>query len=203
MNTKTKVRTYFPVKPMRVLNQWLCSSKATPTKRGVGLVAIAIGLGLAIAPLGTRAEAFDIKPGAWEVTTTTAIKGMLIPKETLDKMPPEQRAKVEQQMRARAAKPNTHTTHSCVTKEKLARSEVLKSSKPNCTRKVISHSARKLEIEETCPPPQATKSHFKLEAKSAESYIGTIDITQSEGGKVHVDMSGHWLSAVCKKGIDD
>jgi len=160
-------------------------------------------MGIVIAPLDSRAEAFDIKTGAWEVTTTTAIKGMLIPKETLEKMPPEQRAKVEQQMRARAAKPNTLTKRSCVTKEKLDRSEILKSENPKCTRKVISHTARKLEIEETCPPPQATKSHYKLEAKSAESYIGIIDITQSEGGKVHVDMNGHWLSSVCKKGIDD
>lgn len=202
MNTNAKVRTYSTVKPMRMLNQWLCSYKATPTKRRVGLVAIAI-MGLAIAPLCTRVEAFDIKPGAWDVTTTTSIEGMLIPKETLDKMPAERRAKVEQQMRTRAVKPNTHTTHSCVTKEKLERSEVLKSPKPNCTSKVISHTAHKLEIEETCPPPQATKSHYKLEAKSAESYIGTMDITQSDGGKIHIDMAGHWLSAVCTKGIND
>ena len=27
------------------------------------------------------------------------------------------------------------------------------------------------------------------------------DITQSDGGKVHVEMSGHWLATVCKKGF--
>lgn len=203
MNMKATQRTPFPIKSMQALKPWVCSTKATLTKHRVYLVAIAMGAGIAIAPLGSRAEGFDIKPGAWEVTTTTAIEGMLMPKEMLEKMPPAQRAKVEQHMRERAAKPNTHMTHSCVTKEKLDRSEVLKSKNPNCARKVISNSARKLEIEETCPPPRATKSHYKLEAKSAESYIGNIDVTQSEGGKVHVDMSAHWLSAECKKGIDD
>jgi hypothetical protein len=96
-----------------------------------------------------------------------------------------------------------HTTRNCVTKEKLDRSEVLKSENPKCTRKVISHSARAIEVEETCPPPRATKSHFKLDAKSPESYVGVMDIAQSEGGKVHIDMKGQWLSAVCKKGVDD
>ena len=134
---------------------------------------------------------------------TTAIEGMLIPKEVLDKMPPAQRAMLEQQMGARAAKPKTHTEHSCLTKGELDRSEILKSENPKCTRKVISNTARKLEIEETCPPPEGTKAYFKLEAKSAENYVGSIDITQAEGGKVHVDMNGRWLSAVCKKGIDD
>lgn len=169
----------------------------------ISFATLLIGIGIAIAPLGGRAEALDIKTGAWETTATTTIKGMLIPKEMLEKMPPEQRARVEQQMLERAAKPNTHTMRSCVTKENLDRSELLKSENPKCTRTVISHSARKLEVEEACPPPQATKSHYTLVAKSAESYVSTIDVIQSEGGKIHVDMSGHWLSAACEKGVDD
>jgi hypothetical protein len=203
MHTKANARTLLPVKAAQVLNQWVRSSMAALTKRRVGVVAAAIGMGLAVAPVVSRAQAFDIKTGAWEVTTTTAIDGMLMPKETLEKMPPEQRAKFEQMMRARAAKPNTHTRTSCVTKEKLARSEVLQSEDPKCTRNVISQSARKLEVEETCPPPRATKSHYKFEAKSAESYVAVVDVAQSEGGKVHVDMAGHWLSAVCKKGVGE
>jgi hypothetical protein len=128
---------------------------------------------------------------------------MLMPKEVLDKMPPERRAKIEQAMRTRAAKPNTHTRTNCVTKENLARAEVAQSENPKCTRNVISQSSRKLEVEETCPPPRATKSHYKFEAKSAESYVAVVDMAQGEGGKVHIDMGGHWLSAVCKKGTGD
>lgn len=203
MNAKANARTLFPVKAAQALNQWVRWFMATLAKRRVGVIAAAIGMGLAVAPLAGRTEAFDIKAGAWEVTTTTAINGTLMPKETLEKMPPEQRAKFEQVMRARAAKPNTHTRTRCVTKEELARSEVLQPESPKCTRNVISQTARKLEVEETCPPPRATKSHYKFEAKSAESYVAVVDIAQSEGGKVHVDMGGHWLSAVCKKGIGD
>jgi hypothetical protein len=190
MNPKANVGTHFPATPLQA-------------NRRTGLTALAFGLAVAMAPLASRAQALDIKTGAWEATTTTSIEGMLMPKEMLEKMPPERRARFEQQMRARAAKPTTHTTRNCVTKEKLDRSEVLKSENPKCTRKVISHSARAIEVEETCPPPRATKSHFKLDAKSPESYVGVMDIAQSEGGKVHIDMKGQWLSAVCKKGVDD
>ncbi len=172
-------------------------------KASVSLFSIAMGVGIAIVPLRSQAESFDIKTGTWEVTTTTTIEGMLIPKEVLAKMPPEQRAQCEQQMKARAAKPDTDMENSCITKEELDRNEILKSENPKCTRNVVSNSGGTLEVEETCPPPQATKTHFKLEAKSPENYVGTIDIVQRDGGKVHVAMTGRWLSATCEKGVDD
>ena len=46
-------------------------------------------------PLAGQAATLDIETGAWEVTTTTAMSGMPMPKEALAKMPPEQRAMVE------------------------------------------------------------------------------------------------------------
>lgn len=203
MNPKENGKSQFEVSLVQGVNRLIRFPRTTLAKGSVSLLSIAIGVGIAILPLGSQAESFDIKTGAWEVTTTTTIEGMLIPKEVLAKMPPEQRAKFEQQMKSRAAKPDTDTEHSCITKEELDRNEILKSENPQCTRNVISNSGRKLEVEETCPPPQATKTHFKLEAKSPENYVGTIDVVQRDGGKVHVDMTGRWLSAVCKKGIDD
>jgi hypothetical protein len=164
---------------------------------------LAMGLGIAVVPITTWAGNLDIKTGAWEVTTTTIIQGMMIPKELLEKMSPAQRAKFDQVMGARDGKPSTRTLHSCVTQADLDRSEVFKSQNAKCTRKVIANSARRLEVEETCPPPHMSKASFKLAANSSDSFTGVMDIAQQEGGKVHVDMSGHWVSAVCKKGSDD
>ncbi len=153
-------------------------------------------------PLAGHAETLDIKTGAWEVTESTAMSGMPIPKEALDKMPPEQLAKVEAAMGARAGSGKPHTTHSCVTQQDLDRSELMRSDEPNCKRKVITQSARHLEIDEVCTGPEPSHAHFKFDAPSNERYTGSIDMTRGDG-KVHIDMSGRWISAACRKGVDD
>jgi hypothetical protein len=158
---------------------------------------------LAALPLWCRAEALDLRTGAWETTWTTTITGNLIPKETLDKMPPERRAKFEEAMRARAGKTNTHTTTGCVTKQDLDRGQFLQSENKNCTRKVITQSARHLEIEETCAAPENSKTHAKFDATSTQDYVGSMDRVQGDGGKMHLETSGRWLGPTCKKGGKD
>ena len=78
MNTEAIVRTHFPTRFVQAMNQLICSSKAIHAKSRVDLVTIAIDMGIAVAPLGSLAETFDIRTGAWEVTETTAIEGMLL-----------------------------------------------------------------------------------------------------------------------------
>jgi len=153
-------------------------------------------------PLAGHAEALDVKTGAWEVTESTAVSGTLMPKEALDKMPPEQRARVEASMHAHAGSGKPHSNRSCVTRQDLDRGELMHSDKPNCKRKVITQNARHLEMEEICTGPEPSKSHFKFDATSSERYTGSIDMTRGEG-KVHVDMSGRWIGATCTKGVDD
>ena len=155
-----------------------------------------------LSPL-SHAGAFDIKTGAWEVTSTTAMSGIPIPKDALDKMPPAQRAKMEAAMAARAGKANSHTSTTCVTKLDLERGQLLKSEDAKCTRIVISQTASRYEMEETCTGPDPSKTHAKFDAKSSESYMAIMDRQQGDGGKVHVEMSGRWLSAACKMGDVD
>jgi len=152
-------------------------------------------------PLAGHAETLDIKTGAWEVTETTAMSGMPIPKEALEKMPPEQRAQVEASMRAHAGSGKPHTTRSCLTQEGRDRGQLMHSEEPSCKRKVITQNARHLEIEEVCTGPEPSKSHLKFDATSNERYTGSIDMTRGDG-KVHIDMSGHWIGATCTKGVD-
>jgi hypothetical protein len=118
-------------------------------------------------------------------------------------MPPAQRARMEETMRARAGKVNTTTRRSCVTKEDIARSDLMRNDRSNCKRKVIAQNARHLEVDEVCTAPEASTSHFKFDATSAESYTGVIDMARAEGGKVHIDMSGRWIGATCEKGVHD
>ncbi|HEY1242524.1 MAG TPA: hypothetical protein VGF16_18310, partial [Bryobacteraceae bacterium] len=63
----------------------------------------------------------DVKTGLWESTMTNQMSGQMpIPAEALAKLTPEQRARIEQAMKARASQgPKTSTNRSCVTKEQL------------------------------------------------------------------------------------
>lgn len=155
-------------------------------------------------PLTASADTFNIRTGAWEVTTSTAMAGMMMPADALANMPPAQRAKIEAMMGARAGKQNAHTMRSCVTPEDLARGQLMDKDKArkNCTRKVIAQTARHFEFEETCPAPDASKMRARFDAPSAESYTASMDMTRGEG-KVHVDIRGRWLAATCKKGVGD
>jgi hypothetical protein len=162
----------------------------------------AVAFGALAIPLCCQAATFDVRTGSWEMTTTTTMAGMMMPKEVLDSMPPDRRAKVEAAMKARSGKAITNKTVECITQEDLDRSELLKSDDDNCKTRVISQSAHHLEGAETCPPPRATNSHFVFDAQSATSYSASIDVTRAEGGSVHVAMNGRWLAASCPKGSD-
>lgn len=148
------------------------------------------------------ADSFNAKPGAWEMTHTTLTTGLLIPPDVLAKMPPEQRARLEQSMQARAGKPTTHVSKECVTQEDLDQNRMIKEEHHDedgvqCTTKVVSKSSSKLVIERTCPAPRASTTQLAMEAKTPESIVGSIIIARRESGKVHVDIKGRWLGASC------
>jgi hypothetical protein len=161
-----------------------------------------VALCLGALPLSGHAGTLDLKTGAWEITESTAMSGMPIPKDAMAGMTPEQRAKMEAVMGAHAGAGKPHTTHSCVTQQDLDRSELMHSDRPNCMRKVITQNARHLEMEEVCTGAQPSKAHFKFDSTSNERYTGSIDMIRGDA-KVHVDMSGRWLGPTCSKGVND
>jgi len=168
------------------------------------LLRCAIAFAVAM-PLYALADSFNMKTGAWEITTTTLMNGMLIPAEDLAGMPPAQRARIEKAMQARAGKPSTHVMKSCVTKTDLDQDRVLKADdEEHCKKKIISKSSSKIVYEQTCSGHEASKSTVTVEAKTPESIAASMDMVQqrSGGGKIHVDMKGKWLGSSCA-GIKD
>lgn len=148
------------------------------------------------------ADSLNVRLGAWDISITTQTSGSLIPPDLLAKMPPEQRAKIEQSMQARSGKPMTHTSKECVTQEDLDQNRIIKEQREEdgelqCSTRVISKSSSTLVIERTCPAPRASTSQMAMEAKTPESIVGSLDITRPGSGKVHVDIKGRWLGASC------
>jgi Protein of unknown function (DUF3617) len=168
------------------------------------LIATAVALAAGI-PLQTFAESFNAKPGAWQMSMTTLIAGNPIPPEALANMPPEKRAKVEEAMKARAGRPITITQKTCVSQKDLDQDRIIRSMKDdsNCTRNVLSRSASRMVMEQTCPEPQASTSQMTIEATTPESLSASIVRVRGDGkGKVLIDVKGFWLGPSCA-GIKD
>ncbi len=152
------------------------------------------------APLYAFADSINVKVGAWEMTTTALTTGMMIPAEAQANMSPEQRARMEETMQARAGKPSVHVKKTCITKEDLDQDRLLKSDDKNqCTKKIISKSASKVVFEQTCEAPGPSRSTVSIEARTSETLAATMDMVQAGGsGKVHVDINGRWLGTSCE-----
>jgi hypothetical protein len=155
-------------------------------------------IGVAGAALG--AEALNIKPGLWDMSTTTAVSGSMMPPELLAQMPPEQRARLEAAMKQRGAGGGqAHSTKSCVTKEDLQRGSV-KADKDedhkNCEYRVVTQTATHMETHFHCTGEGARDGEMKMEAVSPEQFKGAIQVT-TPNGKVNVQLAGHWLGASC------
>jgi hypothetical protein len=157
-----------------------------------------------ITPIPVFADSLNAKTGAWEITTTTLITGMPAPAGAFANMSPEQRAKIEKGLQARAGKPNTQTGKSCITKEDLDKDHVIKSdNEERCSRKVLSREKNKVELETACPAPDASTTIVKIEAVTPESVVATMDMVRGDAnGKIHADIKGRWLGASCA-GIED
>ena len=152
---------------------------------------------LAAAPLAARAQEkltpLNVKLGLWESTNTITMSGMPpIPEDTLAKMTPDQRARMEAMMKQRGignGQPTTTTVKSCVTKEKLDKDMAFDTHK-NCTHDVISSTSTHLEFKMHC-----------VGDKDGMTVDGTmkVDASSSDSAKMsgHMVMtgSGHTMNA--------
>lgn len=164
--------------------------------------AVFAALILTAVPIASQADALNIKTGDWEVSQTTAITGVPIAKEMLDKMSPAERDKMEVSMRARADEGEQITSHRCVTQQVLDNNDLAGSAKANCTREVVSQTARFVEIEETCTAPEPSKTRIRLNATSVESYTASTNRTEGNGTE-YVAIRGRWIGPNCEKAAGD
>jgi len=114
-------------------------------------------------------DIFNAKEGLWEMTVNTGGSGMGMSADQLAKMPPEQRAMVEQMMKQKgiSMSGNTITVKSCVTKEKIAKGAAFADSRKesgDCTRSVVKQTANHFEAK------------FHCESKNGGTTDGTVNV---------------------------
>ena len=147
----------------------------------------------------------NVKEGLWEMTTTRSMTGMPpIPADSLAKMTPEQRAKVEAMMSQNGmGAPATNVRKECVTKEKLDKQSAFAEDRKDkkCTRTVVNSTGRKMEVKIHCEGNQNDgDGTMVLEVIDADTVKGTVQFGSNGNGRamtVNMTFTGRYLGSDC------
>ena len=143
----------------------------------------------------------NVKTGEWESTMTNETTGQMpIPQELLDKMTPEQRAKMEAAMKARGMQgPRTIVNKHCVKKEDL--DKPFANENKGCKQTIVTSSSSKQEVHMECEVGGGKQvGTLKLEASDSSTVKGSMQMTASNGGRtmnVNSTFSAKWLGPAC------
>lgn len=150
-----------------------------------------------------KLQPLNVKLGLWETTWTRTTSGeMPIPDELLSRLTPEQRAKMEERMKARAAQSTKTTTNKeCLTKEKLDKELAFGDDRKECTRTVVTSTSSKAEFRMQCAEGDVKgNGTFLVEAVSTENVKGSVNIVASGNGH-NMNSSGtftaKWIGPDC------
>jgi len=153
---------------------------------------------------GDAFKPLDVKLGLWETTTTfqsTGMPQMNIPPDALARMTPDQRAKVEEMMKG-SGNSRTTTVKSCMTPEKMKRSEMFGADKKDCTRTVVSSSGNKIEVRMECVMDNGAKMNgiVRVERINSDSAKGSMQMTSTRGDhtmNMNSTFTSKWLGPDC------
>ena len=138
----------------------------------------------------------NIKPGLWESTRTIKSAGeMPIPTELLNRLTPEQRARMEERIKARSGEhSNTATERHCVTKEDLEKDRLKLAEAKECTSTVLNSSSTSVRAELVCDiEGMHATGTLELVAADPEHLNGSYHSTMNGNGHTR-NMEGTWTS---------
>jgi hypothetical protein len=150
--------------------------------------------------VSAQTPALDVKMGLWEISSTTEIGGQM-PDIDTSKMTPEQKARMEQAMKAMMGS-HTNVTKSCVTKEKFDTSKFMGGNEvgQTCKQTITTNTRSTLDASVVCTGENAMTSQMHIDALSSTAFKGTAKGTGTNQGRtmtVSVNMTGKWLGADC------
>lgn len=153
--------------------------------------------------LAAKVQPLNVKPGLWESTRTINRAGQMgIPAEMLNRLSPEQRARMEERMNAKSgAHTSTTTEKHCVTKEDLEKDRLKLAEAKECTTTVVNSTTSTVKAKLVCDQ-EGMHATGTLELVAADpehmngSYHSTVD---ADGHTMNVDgtWTSKWLSSSC------
>jgi hypothetical protein len=177
----------------------LCWSDTMKSRVSV-LVAVATAL-----PAWVGAETLNVKTGLWEITSVTETRGMPpLPKELLNSLTPEQRAKMEAEIKAGQKGADKDTDRECVTQEDLEQPFESANAK-ECKQTIVKSSRTAQEVHIVCSGGVPGSGVLKVSASNPETMSGTLDLKLGEGADamtIKARLQGRWLSSDCGDDAD-
>lgn len=188
--------------------------KSTATRMVVVATMVAVGV-CSVAPVRAQAQKpakamqasadsqhavklqpLNIKPGLWESTRTIKRVGeMPIPAEMLNRLTPEQRARMEERMKANsAAHTNTTTEKHCVTKEDLERDSMKLAEAKECTTTVLNSTSTSIKAKIVCDV-EGMHATGTLDLVAADSeHVNGLSRSSMNGNGHTMNVEGSWSS---------
>src|ERR1700737_205638 len=149
-----------------------------------------------------KVQSLNVKTGLWEVTTTVVTSAeMPIPAGLLEKLTPEQRARIKDRIAARKSRPaKTAIKKQCMTKRQLDHGIPFNPDRKSCTRTVLTSTGSKVDMRVECLV-QGIKSDgtFRIEAVSSENVRGSVHFsaTASDNPNSISTFTAKWIGPVC------
>ncbi|MDQ1388419.1 MAG: hypothetical protein QOF56_1873 [Acidobacteriaceae bacterium] len=143
-----------------------------------------------------KLQSLNIKPGLWESTRTIKRTGEIpIPTELLNRLTPEQRARMEERMKANSGgHTSAETEKHCVTREDLERDRLKIAEAKECTTTVVNSTSTNLKGRIVCETAgMHVTGMLELVAADPEHVNGSYHSTM-DGNDHTMNFEGTWTS---------
>lgn len=168
--------------------------------RRISLVAIsALSVALWAAD---KVQPFNLKVGLWQVTF--ANPHMPIPAALLDKLTPEERARIKDRINAQKPKPGkTPITKECLTRKQLDHGIPFQPSRKSCRWNVLTSSSSKVSWRVECSAQGVNTSEaIEIELLSPEEVEGSVRTLENGNDattpSLRSTFQAKWIGPVCR-----
>lgn len=163
--------------------------------------------GLTVIP-GSAQTPLDVKVGEWQTTVVReggAAAAPAIPQAVLDKMSPEQRAMIEQRIKAASGGSGGTTAKSCVSRDTLTKGwDPDESSRKSCKYTLVSSTRTRQEVKTDCDRNgMKSTGTMTIEVVDSGNMKGSMQIVASgRGGQpmnVNMIFTSKWVGPTCSE----
>ena len=164
-------------------------------------ISVSIVLSLGLLAADKTQQPLNLKLGLWQMTYTSDRSGVVsIPPELLARLTPEQRARTEARLKARAAQgPHIDIKRFCLTQEKLDKAIFEENGNKSCQRTIVASSSKMLQYRQECAAADAKRTiEGRMEALDPETVRGSLKANLAGGNTPSAtDLLGKWIGADC------
>lgn len=169
-----------------------------------------LALSLMLLPNGAHAANPPMQAGLWETQILShEMDGKPMPNPTaqlaatLDKLPPEMRARMEAQMKAKglhmgAAGSTPGSMRMCISQD-MIKDNRWQQQETRCKNSAMSQSGNTWTMDFSCQNPEA-KGEMRITFDGGASYISDMNMSSQRQGKatqMHIRTLAKWLGASC------